>query len=73
VVVGFSVASRDGVDHLYRKLTDDEGYGGRQVPYDAFWGARYAIVADPNGIDVGIMSPIDDSKRAWPPAPSPTE
>ena len=71
-VVGFSVESRDAVDHLYEKLTDD-GYEGRQVPYDAFWGARYAIVADPNGIDVGIMSPVDESKRAHPPVPSPDE
>ncbi len=54
------------------KLTGD-GYEGRQVPYDAFWGARYAIVADPNGVDVGIMSPVDESKRAHPPSPSPDE
>ena len=72
VVLGFSVATRDEVDHLYRKLVD-AGYEGRQVPYDAFWGARYAILADPNGVDVGIMSPIDESRRAWPPAPSPDE
>ncbi|HTN79314.1 MAG TPA: VOC family protein, partial [Acidimicrobiales bacterium] len=72
VVVGFTVASRDDVDHLYRKLTD-AGVEGRQVPYDAFWGARYAIVADPNGVDVGIMSPIDEAHRSWPPSPSPDE
>ena len=65
VVVGFSVESRDAVDHLYRRLTD-AGYEGRQVPYDAFWGARYAVVADPNGIDVGIMSAQDESKRSHP-------
>src|SRR5262245_12030145 len=65
VIVGFSVESREAVDHLYDKLTD-AGYEGRQVPYDAFWGARYAIVADPNGIDVGIMSPMDDAKRSRP-------
>ena len=39
VVIGFSVASRDAVDHLYRTLTEDEGYEGRQVPYDGL-GAR---------------------------------
>ncbi len=70
--MGFSVATRDEVDHLYRKLTD-AGYDGQQVPYDTFWGARYAIVADPNGLDVGIMSPLDESRRSWPPAPSPDE
>ena len=42
-----------------------------QPPFDAFWGARYAIVADPDGNDVGLMSPIDESRRTWPPAESP--
>ena len=32
VVIGFSVASRDAVDHLYRKLTDDEGTRGARFP-----------------------------------------
>ncbi len=72
VVVGFSVPTREAVDHLYDKVID-AGYEGRQVPYDAFWGAWYAIVADPNGIDVGIMSPIDPAKSAPSPAPSPDE
>ena len=30
-------------------------------------GARYAIVADPDGNDVGLMSPIDETRRTWPP------
>ncbi len=32
---------------------------------------RYAVVADPDGTDVGSMSPQDDAKRSWPPANSP--
>jgi hypothetical protein len=48
------------------------GYVGRQPPFDAFWGARYAIVADPDGNDVGLMSPIDESRRHWPPVESPS-
>jgi uncharacterized glyoxalase superfamily protein PhnB len=47
------------------------GYLGRQPPFDAFWGARYAIVADPDGNDVGLMSPVDESRRTWPPEESP--
>jgi hypothetical protein len=39
--------------------------------YDAFWGARYAIVADPDGSDVGLMSPIDEQRQTWPPVDSP--
>jgi len=66
VVIGFSVATRDEVDARYAELTS-AGYAGRQPPFDAFWGARYAIVADPDGNDVGLMSPIDESRRSWPP------
>jgi catechol 2,3-dioxygenase-like lactoylglutathione lyase family enzyme len=67
VVVGFSVASREEVDRLYAELTG-AGHKGLQPPWDAFWGARYAIVEDPDGIAVGLMSPISDEHRAPPPA-----
>jgi catechol 2,3-dioxygenase-like lactoylglutathione lyase family enzyme len=67
-VIGFKVGSRDEVDLIYADLTG-AGYGGQQEPYDAFWGARYAIVEDPNGNAVGIMSPVDPSRRAAPDFP----
>lgn len=70
VVVGFSVASRTAVDDLYRTLVQ-AGHPGRQPPFDAFWGARYAVVADPDGNDVGIMSPVEESRRVRPPQQSP--
>jgi uncharacterized glyoxalase superfamily protein PhnB len=70
VVVGFALPSREAVDERYLQLTA-AGYTGRQPPFDAFWGARYAIVADPDGNDVGLMSPMDESRRTWPPEESP--
>ena len=70
VVVGFSFDSREAVDARYAELIA-AGYAGRQPPFDAFWGARYAIVADPDGNDVGLMSPMDDARRTWPPTESP--
>jgi uncharacterized glyoxalase superfamily protein PhnB len=72
VVLGFMLASRQAVDDRYAELTA-AGYQGRQPPFDAFWGARYAIVADPDGNDVGLMSPVEESRRTWPPQPSPTQ
>ena len=69
-LIGFSVPTRDEVDRRYAALTA-AGYEGRQEPYDTFWGARYAVVADPDGNDVGIMSPLDASRRSWPPEASP--
>jgi uncharacterized glyoxalase superfamily protein PhnB len=44
------------------------GYGSQQPPYDAFWGSRYAIVEDPDGNAVGLMSPVDPTRRSTPPA-----
>jgi uncharacterized glyoxalase superfamily protein PhnB len=70
VVIGFSLPTREVVDERYAAPTS-AGYAGRQPPFDAFWGARYAIVADPDGNDVGLMSPLDESRRTWPPEESP--
>jgi catechol 2,3-dioxygenase-like lactoylglutathione lyase family enzyme len=61
-ILGFGVASRDAVDDLHGRLVA-AGHPSRQEPYDAFWGARYAIVADPDGRDVGIMSSPDADHR----------
>ena len=72
-VLGFRIASSDGVDALYADLIA-AGYRGHQQPYDAFWGARYAIVDDPDGNGVGLMSPVENERRFWPPrlpAPAP--
>jgi len=66
IVIGLRVADRASVDQIYDEITG-AGYKGLQPPYDAFWGARYAIVEDPNGLAVGLMSPADDAHRAPPP------
>jgi catechol 2,3-dioxygenase-like lactoylglutathione lyase family enzyme len=66
VVVGLSVPTREDVDRLYDEVTS-AGYRGLQPPWDAFWGARYAIVEDPDGVSVGLMSPVSADKRSPPP------
>jgi uncharacterized glyoxalase superfamily protein PhnB len=68
VVVGLRVTSRADVDRLYQEVVE-AGYRGLQPPFDAFWGARYAIVEDPNGLAVGLMSSADDAHRSPPPLP----
>jgi catechol 2,3-dioxygenase-like lactoylglutathione lyase family enzyme len=62
--IGFSVTTRGAVDRLYAKMTA-AGHAGLSPPWDAFWGARYATIADPDGNHVGLMSPSDPKKR-WP-------
>jgi catechol 2,3-dioxygenase-like lactoylglutathione lyase family enzyme len=66
LVVGFGVATRAAVDDVYRDMIG-AGYRGLQEPHDAFWGARYAIIEDPDGIAVGLMSPISPEKKLPPP------
>jgi catechol 2,3-dioxygenase-like lactoylglutathione lyase family enzyme len=65
-LIGFALPSRAAVDERYAELTG-AGYTGRQPPYDAFWGSRYAVVADPDGNDVGLMSRSDPAHRSTPP------
>ena len=64
-LLGFSLPSRDAVDEKYKEL-EAAGHAGRQAPYDAFWGARYAIVTDPAGNNLGLMSPIDTERKYVP-------
>jgi catechol 2,3-dioxygenase-like lactoylglutathione lyase family enzyme len=63
VVVGFSVDTRGAVDEVFCDMTR-AGYRGLQEPVDAFWGARYAIIEDPDGIAVGVMSPISPDRKS---------
>lgn len=64
-VIGFSVASRQAVDEIYADVTA-AGYAGLVAPYDAFFGSRYAIVEDPDGLRIGLMSPIDPAQTYTP-------
>lgn len=69
-VIGFAVPTRQAVDDLFADLIV-AGYQGHQVPYDTFWGARYAIVDDADGNAVGLMSPVDQDRKFWPPTQAP--
>ena len=65
VVIGFEVADTAEVDRVHERLIG-LGYQSQQPPYDAFWGARYAIVVDPDGNAVGVMSPVDPARATKP-------
>jgi predicted enzyme related to lactoylglutathione lyase len=62
-VIGFTLDTRAAVDATYAQLVA-AAHDGLQPPFDTFWGARYAIVEDPNGNHVGLMSPIDPAQRS---------
>ena len=66
----FHVAAREDVDRVHARVTA-AGYRSQKAPADGFWGARYAIVEDPDGNAVGITSAVDDARRLPPPPPPP--
>jgi catechol 2,3-dioxygenase-like lactoylglutathione lyase family enzyme len=65
LVLGFALATRTAVDERFQTLVA-AGYLGREAPNDAFWGSRHAIVQDPDGNDVGLMSPPEPERRFTP-------
>ena len=66
LVMSLRVRDADEVDAVYRTMVA-LGYGSSQPPYYTFWGSRYAIVVDPDGNQVGLMSPPDPTHRGSPP------
>ena len=62
----FRVETRNAVDSIHDRLVQ-AGHTSSQPPTDAFWGARFAVIKDPDGRDIGIMSPSDPAYRASPP------
>jgi uncharacterized glyoxalase superfamily protein PhnB len=60
VSLAFHCAGTAGVDAMYDELVT-AGYDGHKPPWDAFWGQRYAIVRDPDGNDVALFAPLENS------------
>ncbi|HEY0582328.1 MAG TPA: VOC family protein [Chloroflexota bacterium] len=60
-LVGFAYPTSAAVDDAYARVVG-AGHTSHQAPYDAFWGARYAVVQDPDGTAVGLMGPISDTR-----------
>jgi len=48
------------VDEVYARVTA-EGFRGEKEPWDAFWGQRYALLVDPDGVEVGLYAALETS------------
>jgi uncharacterized glyoxalase superfamily protein PhnB len=57
VALAFACASPAEVDEIYRRVVD-AGFHGEKEPWDAFWGHRYAQLADPDGVPVDLFAPL---------------
>lgn len=53
----FEFETPAGVDAKYAELIQ-AGYHGVAEPFDAFWGMRYATVADPDGCGVDLYAAL---------------
>jgi catechol 2,3-dioxygenase-like lactoylglutathione lyase family enzyme len=55
--VAFKCDSAKDVDATYAAIVA-QGHRGVKEPWDAFWGQRYAVVADPDGSHVSLFAPL---------------
>ena len=55
--IAFECESPAEVDDTYRRVVD-AGFQSEKEPWDAFWGQRYAQVADPDGVGVDLYAAL---------------
>jgi uncharacterized glyoxalase superfamily protein PhnB len=53
--LAFECASPAEVDEVYSHVTG-AGFEGVKEPWDAFWGQRYALLRDPDGVEVNLYA-----------------
>ena len=57
VALAFACASPAEVDEIYARVVA-AGFRGEKEPWDAFWGHRYAQLADPDGVPVDLFAQL---------------
>jgi catechol 2,3-dioxygenase-like lactoylglutathione lyase family enzyme len=57
VALAFACDSPEEVDAAWAEITG-AGYHGHLPPWDAFWGMRYAVVHDPNGVPIDLCAAL---------------
>jgi catechol 2,3-dioxygenase-like lactoylglutathione lyase family enzyme len=55
--LAFECGSPEEVDELYARVVA-AGFDGEKEPWDAFWGQRYAQLADPDGVPVDLFAAL---------------
>ena len=57
VSLAFECGSPAEVDEVYARVTA-AGFEGEKEPWDAFWGQRYALLGDPDGVRVNLYAAL---------------
>jgi uncharacterized glyoxalase superfamily protein PhnB len=58
--LAFECASPAEVDEVYARMTG-AGFDGEKEPWDAFWGQRYALLRDPDGVEVNLYASLESA------------
>lgn len=58
VSLAFECGSPAEVDEVYAHVTGG-GFEGEKEPWDAFWGQRYALLRDPDGVEVNLYASLE--------------
>jgi uncharacterized glyoxalase superfamily protein PhnB len=57
VSLAFECGSPSEVDEIYARVIA-AGFEGEKEPWDAFWGQRYALLGDPDGVRVNLYAAL---------------
>ena len=57
VSLAFECESPADVDEVYARAVA-AGFEGEKEPWDAFWGQRYALLGDPDGVRVNLYAAL---------------
>ena len=57
LALAFECESATEVDATYARVTA-AGFDGEKEPWDAFWGQRYALLGDPDGVRVNLYAAL---------------
>jgi uncharacterized glyoxalase superfamily protein PhnB len=55
--LAFECESPAEVDEIYARVTE-AGFEGEKEPWDAFWGQRYALLGDPDGVRINLYAAL---------------
>jgi catechol 2,3-dioxygenase-like lactoylglutathione lyase family enzyme len=57
ISLAFECASPAEVDEVYARVVA-AGFEGEKEPWDAVWGQRYALLRDPDGVEVNLYATL---------------
>jgi uncharacterized glyoxalase superfamily protein PhnB len=58
VSLAFDCGTPAEVDAVYERVVA-AGFEGEKEPWDAFWGQRYALLGDPDGVRVNLYAALE--------------